>query len=201
MKRLVMTFTALTGFILFTACEGTGNSSSKVEQRLSGSFSADMILELDDFTAEGTLTRLDSGIWNVYFASPPEIAGINLDFSGDKAEASYKGLSFSVPQAAMPSKALLTDLIKVVDSIAESNDIAGNKKNDLIELEGEFEGEKYILYLNIDGSIAEFRMDNMGGAIIFDNFSSDVKVTTTATTIESLVVTTTDTIMQSESNQ
>lgn len=200
MKRLVMTFTALTGFILFTACESTGNSSAKAEQKLSGSFSADMILELDDFTAEGTLTRLDSGIWNVYFASPSEIAGINLDFSGDKTEASYKGLSFSVPQAAMPSKALLTDFIKAVDSIAESEDITGNKKDDLIELEGEFEGEKYILYLNGDGSLAEFRMDNMGGSITFDNFSSNVKVTTTATTIESLVVTTTDT-MQSESNQ
>ncbi len=200
MKRLVMTFTALTGFILFTACESTGNSSAKAEQKLSGSFSTDMILELDDFTAEGTLTRLDSGIWNVYFESPSEIAGINLDFSGDKTEASYKGLSFSVPQAAMPSKALITELIKAIDSIAESEDIAGNKKDDLIELEGELEGEKYILYLNSDGSLAEFRMDNMGGFITFDNFSSDVKITTTATTIESLVVTTTETV-PSDSNQ
>lgn len=200
MKRLVMTFTALTGFILFTACESTGNSSAKAEQKLSGSFSTDIILELDDFTAEGTLTRLDSGIWNVYFESPSEIAGINLDFSGDKTEASYKGLSFSVPQAAMPSKALITELIKAIDSIAESEDIAGNKKDDLIELEGELEGEKYILYLNSDGSLAEFRMDNMGGFITFDNFSSDVKITTTATTIESLVVTTTETV-PSDSNQ
>lgn len=193
MKRLIMTLTAVTGFVIFTACENPVSSSVSTEQKLDGCFSADMTLELDDFTAEGILTRYDAGIWSVCFDSPSEVSGLQLDFSGDNAEASYKGLSFSVPQAALPSKALLTELIKAVDSVAETESISGNKKDGLIEIEGEIDGEKYILNLNSDGSLAEFRMDNMGGCITFSNYNKEPALTTTATTIESLVVTTSET--------
>lgn len=190
MKRLIVTLTAITGFIVFTACENSAAPSANAEQKLNGVFSTDMTLELDDFTAEGVLTRYDSGIWNACFESPSELSGVQLNFNGDSVEASYKGLSFSVPQAALPSKALLTELIKAVDTVAESDDISGSKKDDLIEIEGELDGEKYTLYLNGDGSLAEFRMNNMGGCITFEGYSPDAAVTTTETTIESLVVTT-----------
>ncbi len=174
MKRLIVTLTAITGFIVFTACENSAAPSANAEQKLNGVFSTDMTLELDDFTAEGVLTRYDSGIWNACFESPSELSGVQLNFNGDSVEASYKGLSFSVPQAA----------------VAESDDISGSKKDDLIEIEGELDGEKYTLYLNGDGSLAEFRMNNMGGCIIFEGYSPDAAVTTTETTIESLIVTT-----------
>lgn len=193
MKRLFITLTALTGFIFCTACQSAGGTSVKPEQKLGDSFSTDFVLELDDFTAEGILTKYESGIWSVYFETPSEVAGVQLDFSGDQTQASYKGLSFSVPQAALPSKAVIAEFIKAVDSVAESGEITGSRKDDLIELDGDIDGEKYILYLNSDGSPAEFRLDNMGSTLTLSNYSSDVKMTTTETTIESLVITTAET--------
>lgn len=194
MKRLIMIVTVCIIFCLCTACGKSSGISARAEQKLSGSFSADFTVELDDFTAEGMLTRYDSGIWSVYFESPAEVSGIQLDFSGDEVSASYKGLSFSVPQSVLPSKALLLQMIRAVDDTASEETINGSKKDDLIEIEGELEGEPYLLFLNSDGSLAEFRMDNMGGYIEFSDFTSEIKMTTTATTVESLIITTSDTI-------
>lgn len=198
MKRIFIALISMTSFIFCTACQGSGSTSVKPKQMLGDSFSSDFVLEMDDFTAEGIISKYDSGIWSVYFEMPSEVAGVQLDFNGDKTEASYKGLSFSVPQAALPSKAVIAEFIKAADEISGSEDITGSKKDDLIELDGDIEGEKYVLYLNGDGSPCEFRLDNMGSTLSFSNYSSDVKMTTTATTIESLVVTTTESDVSSE---
>lgn len=198
MKRIFIALISMTSFIFCTACQDSGSTSVKPKQMLGDSFSSDFVLEMDDFTAEGIISKYDSGIWSVYFEMPSEVAGVQLDFNGDKTEASYKGLSFSVPQAALPSKAVIAEFIKAADEISGSEDITGNKKDDLIELDGDIEGEKYVLYLNSDGSPYEFRLDNMGSTLSFSNYSSDVKMTTTAATIESLVVTTTGSEVLSE---
>lgn len=190
MKRLIMIVTVCIAFCLCTACGKSGGISAKAEQKLSGSFSSDFTIELDDFTAEGMLTRYDSGIWSVYFESPAEVSGVQLDFSGDDVSASYKGLSFSVPQSVLPSKALLLQMIRAVDDAASEETISGSSKDDLIEIEGELEGEPYLLFLNSDGSLAEFRMENMGGYIKFSEFTSEIKMTTTSATVESLIITT-----------
>lgn len=190
MKRLLIILTAAAGFAFCTACQSSGGTVLKPQQKLSESFSTDFVLEMDDFTAEGIMTKYETGVWSVYFDMPSEVAGVQLDFSGDSTEASYKGLSFSVPQAALPSKAVIAEFIKAIDSLADSENIEGNKKDDLIELEGDIDGEKYLLYLNDDGSPAEFRLDNMGSTLVLSNYSSDARITTTATTIESLAVTT-----------
>ena len=190
MKRLLIILTAAAGFAFCTACQNSGGTMIKPQQKLTESFSTDFVLEMDDFTAEGIMTKYEAGVWSVYFDMPSEVAGVQLDFRGDSTEASYKGLSFSVPQAALPSKAVISEFIKAIDSLADSENIEGNRNDDLIELEGDTDGEKYLLYLNDDGSPAEFRLDNMGSTLVLSNYSSDARITTTEAAIESLVVTT-----------
>lgn len=192
MKRTFMGLVSVTCLFLCTACGG-GGSSAKAEQRLDEGFAASFVMEIDGLTAEGTVTKYAPELWSAAFDSPSEVAGVVLDFAGDDVTASYKGLAFSVPQAAMPSKALLLRFIEAVDEIADEDDVSGKEKDGLVEYEGELDGEPYYLYLNSDGSPAEFRMENMGGFITFTNFTSDVVMTTTVTTIESLVITTSET--------
>ncbi|MBQ8514455.1 MAG: hypothetical protein IJ496_03570 [Ruminococcus sp.] len=193
MKRLISMISVLAMIPALTACGGGGGASAKVQQKLGGSFSANMVLEMEDFTGEGVLTRYDSGIWSVYFDSPAEVSGVLLDFSGEEVTASYKGLAFSVPQAAMPSKALLVHLIQAVDEIADTSDVTGTEKDGLIVMEGELETGPYELCLNKDGSLAGFAMKNMGASITFTDFTTDMVLTTTAATIASLVITTSGT--------
>ncbi len=193
MKKMLLGMVSITGLLLCTACGGGEGGSAKTQQRLDESFSASFVMEIDGTTAEGTVTKYDDGIWSAEFYSPSEVAGVVLDFMGEDVTASYKGLAFSVPQAAMPSKALLLRLIGAVDETAAQEHINGSEKDGLIECEGELEGEPYMLYLNKDGSLAEFRLNNMNGFITFSEFTADVVMTTTVTTVESFEVTTTDT--------
>ena len=65
-------------------------------------------MQMEDWTAAGTLSRLGDGAWSVAFAEPSTLAGVVLDFSGGEVTASYKGLGFSVPQSAMPAKSVLS---------------------------------------------------------------------------------------------
>ncbi|MBQ8686969.1 MAG: hypothetical protein IJ512_00310 [Ruminococcus sp.] len=201
MKRMMTMLTLLACMTALAACgEGSG-APATAQQKLSGSFSSGVTLETDDFTAEGILTRYDAGIWSMYFDAPSEVAGVQLDFSGDEVTASYKGLSFSVPQAAMPSKQLILQCIQALDETAQNPDITGTKKDDWIEVEGELEAGDYILCLDDAGSPAEFRMDNMGACISFHDFNANVQMTTTTTTIPSLVVTTSDTALTETQQQ
>ena len=192
MKKLFMPYVILIGFIFCTACSAGGGSAAPDKNSLK-TFSSGFVLEMDGFSAEGVLTRYDSETWNVYFTSPSQISGVELDFKDDDVKASYKGLAFSVPQAAMPSKALVFQLIEAVDDMEDMDDIKGSKNDGIIEIEGEVEGEPYVISFNDDGSLAGFRMDNMGGSITFHDFTDAVQTTVTTTTIPVLSVTTIET--------
>lgn len=189
MKRMVTAIALISCLAVLPAC-GSSSTPATAQQKLSESFSVNLTMEMEDFTAEGTLTRYEEGMWSMYFDTPSEVAGVQLDFSGEDVTASYKGLSFSVPQAALPARQLLLQCIQVLDEIAQNPDINGTKKDDRIVLEGELETGDYILSLNTDGTLSDFRMDNMGTSITFHEFQTDVQFTTTTTTIPSLVVTT-----------
>ncbi len=183
---------ALSFFVLASACgkTGTGKADTSLLQK---PFSTGFTMETGELTAEGTLTHITDDIWNVSFSSPDTVAGVVLDFYDDEVKASYKGLEFSVPQAAMPAKALLMRFMDAAEELDDEEEITCTRKDDMTEIEGELDGEPYILYLNRDGSPKEFLVNNMGGSMEFKDFSGDVAVTTTTTTIERLVVTTTET--------
>mgnify|MGYP000507821816 CR=1 FL=1 len=107
----------LAGGICCTGCAKAGGEATAA-QKLGGSFTTEMTMTMEDWTAAGTLSRLGDGAWSVSFAEPATLAGVVLDFSGGEVTASYKGLGFSVPQSAMPAKSVLSQMIQVVDELA-----------------------------------------------------------------------------------
>ena len=107
----------LAGGICCTGCAKAGGEATAA-QKPGGSFTTEMTMTMEDWTAAGTLSRLGDGAWSVSFAEPATLAGVVLDFSGGEVTASYKGLGFSVPQSAMPAKSVLNQMIQVVDELA-----------------------------------------------------------------------------------
>ena len=114
----------LAGGICCTGCAKAGGEATAA-QKLGGSFTTEMTMTMEDWTAAGTLSRLGDGAWSVSFAEPATLAGVVLDFSGGEVTASYKGLGFSVPQSAMPAKSVLSQMIQVVDELAQQEEITG----------------------------------------------------------------------------
>ncbi len=171
--------------VLSIGCAKSGGKDASAAQKLGGSFSTEMTMTMDDFTATGTLTRMGEGTWNVSFTEPASLAGVMLDFTGGEVNASYKGLAFSVPQTAMPAKSVLYQLIQVVDTLAQQKEITGEADGEYVEVAGELEGTPYILKLTKSGDLAAFEVDNMDANLQFAKFQSNgVAVATETTALE-----------------
>lgn len=63
-------------------CARPGGKEASASQKLGGSFTAEMIMEMEDLTASGTISRIGEGQWSVAFAEPASLAGVVLDFPG-----------------------------------------------------------------------------------------------------------------------
>ncbi len=166
-----------------TGCAGgSGNAETSAMQRLGDSFSVEMTMEIDDMQGSGTVYRYGASAWRVQFAAPDTLAGVVLDFSGCDVTASYQGLAFSVPQAAMPAKSVLLYFILTVDELAQQETITGETDGETILVEGELDGNPYCLTLTQDGALAGFEMDSMTAMLSFTQFQSGAVSTATATT-------------------
>lgn len=153
-------------------CARPGGKEASASQKLGGSFTAEMIMEMEDLTASGTISRSGEGQWSVAFAEPASLAGVVLDFSGDTVSASYQGLGFSVPQSAMPAKSVLVSLIQAVDTLAKEEKITGTEKEGEICITEELDGSPYTLSLTKSGDLAGFSVENMDASLTFSAFQS-----------------------------
>ncbi|WP_303022520.1 hypothetical protein [uncultured Ruminococcus sp.] len=160
----------LAGAVLLSGCSSPVGGEIGAAQKLSGSFTTEMTMNMEEQTVSGTLSRMGDGMWSVSFAEPATLAGVVLDFSGGEVTASYQGLAFSVPQTAMPAKSILSSLILVVDDLAKQEHISGEKDGDYVSVEGELEGSPYLLRLSAGGELAGFEMDNMDTVMTFTDF-------------------------------
>ena len=161
----------LAGGICCTGCAKAGGEATAA-QKLGGSFTTEMTMTMEDWTAAGTLSRLGDGAWSVSFAEPATLAGVVLDFSGGEVTASYKGLGFSVPQSAMPAKSVLSQMIQVVDELAQQEEITGKEQDGCVSVEGDLEGNPYTLTLTENGDLSGFTMENFDTTLTFTHVSS-----------------------------
>lgn len=163
MKRIIAfaltILTALTALCL-ASCSMPLKSSVSRKNGLDCAFQSEVSISLDRLQAEGTLKRFGSGAWEIEFSSPNTLSGVKLEFSEGNTSASYKGLSFSVPQSAVPVRAMMLNLIKAVDENAKLDELKGEEKDGSLEISGELEGGKYLLIVDKDGRLSGFEMDN-----------------------------------------
>lgn len=160
MKRFSAFTTAILAAICMVGCSATGGAKGSAENGLGGGYQAAVSVALGDLSADGTVRRFGDGIWEIEFASPNTLAGIKLSFNDGTAEAEYKGLSFSVPQTALPVKAMMLNLIEAVDSHSRSDELKGEEKDGMIELNGSLEGGDYTLTVDKNGDLMGFSMPN-----------------------------------------
>lgn len=160
MKR-IFTF-ALTFAVLLclTACSMPGGSSSSRRNGLDSAFSAAVSITLDRLGAEGELKRFGDGVWEIEFSEPNTLSGVKLEFSEGSVVASYKGLAFSVPQSALPMKAMMLNLMRAVDENAKLEELSGEAEGDMLRISGRLDGGDYILIVDRDGRLCGFEMPN-----------------------------------------
>lgn len=159
MKKLFSSVFILFAFCL-ASCSAPMQTTQSRQNNLNSAFSSTVTLTLDKLTAEGTLKRYGDSEWEIEFESPNTLSGVNLAFNQGNVNASYKGLSFSVPKSALPVKAMLINLIDAVDTNARSEELKGSENEGMLEISGTLEGGDYILAIDGSGNISSFNMPN-----------------------------------------
>lgn len=160
MKKLVTFTLAILTVLCLVSCSVPLKSTTSRKNSLDGAFQANVSITLDRLQAEGVVKRFGTGAWEIEFTSPNTLSGVKLEFSEGNTAASYKGLSFSVPQSAVPVRAMMLNLIKAVDDSARLDELKGEEKDGALEVSGKLEGGEYVLIVDKNGKLAGFKMDN-----------------------------------------
>ena len=181
------------------ACGGKGNTSCKPD--LNKSFCITAHMEYDGMTADAVIKRLGNANWDAEFSTPNTLAGVLLSFRDANVEASYKGLSFSVPKSALPLKSILSSFIEIIDNIAQQPEITGEEKENEIITEGETELGKYTLKFDKNGYPTGFEMPNLSLVITFSDFCDYTPGTTEETTEAEAIESTTEAVENTESEE
>lgn len=168
MKRLITLFAVMiTAVCCLASCSVPLKTTSSRKNGLNCAFSSKVSVTLDKLQAEGTLNRFGDGMWDIEFTSPNSLSGVKLSFGEGNVTASYKGLNFSVPQSALPVKAMMLNLIKAVDDNARLSELKGEEKDDTLEISGKLDGGEYSMIVDKDGRLVGFNMPGNNLKIVF----------------------------------
>lgn len=167
MKRLITFVTTIITAVCLGACSVTGKDKTSGPNGLDNRFQAAVNVVIDELDAEGTIKRFGDGAWEIEFNSPNTLSGVKLSFSEGNVTASYKGLNFSVPQSALPVKAMMLNLISVVDELAKEEELTGVDEDGMIQISGSLDGGDYMLTVDKNGNISSFEMPNSKLKITF----------------------------------
>ena len=186
MKKIIPIFLSVFLIISMCACS-SGGKNVKFSPKLNEPFVVTAKIQYGDQESDASFRKYSKANWDIEFSSPNTLSGVILSYRDDKVDASYKGLSFSVPKTALPIKSIISTFIDVADSTADLPEIEATEKEGLMIIEGETQQGKYTLKLDNSGGLSEFSMPNLELKIVFTDFhvdSSDVPESTQAETAE-----------------
>lgn len=195
MKRLISFAVMILTAVVMVACSSPIKSETSRKNGLNCAFESSVNITIDKLNAEGIMKRFGDGMWDVEFSSPNTLSGVKLVFDSGNVSASYKGLDFSVPQSALPVKAMMLNLIEAVDTNARLEELKGTENDNVLEVSGSLEGGDYIISVGKDGKLISFDMENNKLKMIFSDMkeisSAPEQETTTTTIMEASTETTT----------
>ena len=175
-------------FLIISMCAcSSGGKNVKFSPKLNEPFVVTAKIQYGDQESDASFRKYSKANWDIEFSSPNTLSGVILSYRDDKVDASYKGLSFSVPKTALPIKSIISTFIDVADSTADLPEIEATEKEGLMIIEGETQQGKYTLKLDNSGGLSEFSMPNLELKIVFTDFhvdSSDIPESTQAETAE-----------------
>ena len=193
MKRLISFAVMLLTAVVMVACSSPIKSETSRKNGLNCAFESSVNITIDKLNAEGILKRFGDGVWDIEFSSPNTLSGVKLEFDSGNVSASYKGLDFSVPQSALPVKALMLNLIETIDENARLEELKGIEKDNVLEISGSLEGGEYVLSVGKDCKPVSFDMENNKLKVIFSDFKEIQSVTeSTTTSVMTIIETSTE---------
>lgn len=192
MKRIFTFVLTAVATLCLTACSVNQIGNSSWKNSLGCGFSAEVMIYIDRLEARGAVKRFGEGIWEIEFSEPNTLSGVKLEFSEGNVAASYKGLSFSVPQSAIPVKAMMLNLMKAVEDNAKLDELTGEENEGMLSIKGNLDGGEYILTVDENGLLSSFEMPNYKLKMRFNEIRT-VEISSEQSTVEEVTETTSET--------
>ncbi len=157
MRGFFASAAAVSAAVCLVSCSVPMKDDTTRRNGLREPFTANASITIEKLQAEGVLHR-EGGEWDIEFSSPNTLSGGKLAFCDGTVSASYKGLSFSVPQSAIPVKAMMSDLIKAVEDNSVKDELTGEEKDGCVRIKGSLEAGDYTLIVDENGNLSGFEM-------------------------------------------
>lgn len=189
-------------FMVFTTALTGCTPKEKEAPCLPEVFSTKAAMTLSkELKAECSISRSGPGLWAVEFTAPATLQGIGLGFQRSEEgsmdiTATYLGLSFKLPEAAMPAQNALKSMIEGLEMCIGEREMPVAEANGQRVFHGvTASGEEFLLGLSAeDNSFQTFDVDKQDLKVSFTDFTpgtlstADTSVTggsegTTVTTV------------------
>jgi len=166
MKKLFAFFMCLVMIISFNGC------AKKTEPvNMNRLYSVEADADFNGFSANIGLNRLGNGVWDITFSKPDNLNGLAVSYENDKANVSYKGLSFSVAREDIPAEALVVALTKILDNAAIGKDISYTKKDGETTAKGKIDNIDYSLTFDKKtGCVLKLELPKMDLSVNFSDY-------------------------------
>lgn len=116
--------------LLLTSCS-PAQSGGDFSPQLDESYAVQAEMEYaEGLSAQLSLTRYGSELWEAAFTEPASLAGVVLTFDGNTVSASYKGLEFTVPKSALAAKNMLLYITDALNAAAAADQLPCSRLED-----------------------------------------------------------------------
>lgn len=171
MKKILSVLLCTVMLFAMTACN-FGKPKETAAPDLNRLFTCSSEIRYGDFEMSAELKRLGDSMWEVEFSAPKTLAGVKLTYNGDTISASYKDLSFSIPQDAAPVKAVFTMIFRTIDKSAAQPELPFTEEDGVLVFEGENDYGKFFISTDKEtGDFIGFNMPDYDLEVTCENYS------------------------------
>lgn len=189
LRPFLLTILSIVTLFTLTLATGCQKPTLNKTPELSQTFSCQADFQYGDWTAKATLKRLGGGVWEAQFQEPASLAGVLFAYDGAELNASFLGLSFTVPMSALPDSSMLSDIFTALDRCTTGAEMpceAVEEDGDQVYVyKGELSRGAYTVAMTKDNALHAFSLPSAGLTVAFSEYSAGLPETKVSDSVSS----------------
>ncbi len=166
MKRIICLSLAILMMFSIVGC-----SKKTGAVTISGMYTINADVTMDDFKGSVSLNRLGSGGWEINFSKPDNLKGMQIAYQNDTAKVTFKGLSFDINREDIPVKAIAMNMTGALEKIASGKNVKYTKNNGKITAKGSIDDTSFEVLMNEkNNNLISINMKDIGLKAKFSDF-------------------------------
>ncbi len=169
MKKIISVFTLLFMTLFFVSC--ADNAVDDTLPQTNRPFSAELDIEIKDFSADAILTYRNSASATLELTSPKDLETLVFNLEGEELSAKYKGLDFPLADTNGQAVSAARLIFSAIANAGNSKDAQIDKDKDEFTVSGSVLSNNYEMEFNrMSGAIKSFTVPAQDLEVEFEDF-------------------------------